>query len=228
MKRKRFRYTEYHLNMDPSTPIGWVKMIIAYVVVAPIRLINEITQKAVFLGKKTLMKICIYAFVLNLLFLGWSYMWTRIREDYVSFIPFPVMITSTVITLFVYMYLGGRYDFIYEVLEPLDEELEGDIEEFDAAQVVAFDKTEAAEVSWDDSINIFIRDPDELKALGISAVDYHAAEDMRLLNAIEQKADVFPHEKIEIPSLLDEPPLGTQLAENFNALMAQLEQQIVQ
>jgi hypothetical protein len=111
-------------------------------------------------------------------------------------------------------------DFKYNILEGLDEEEEEAQLEFDPDSIKAFEDEKAADISFNDPISLFIKDPGELTALGIHPAEYQKVEEIRLKEAIKEKAHMFPIDPIVIPDILVNPPLGTQLQNNYESLMA--------
>jgi len=226
MKNKAWRYTEHLIDMEHSSGLGWLKLALTYVLVSPLRLVNEISQKILFLGKNTLKKVILHALGINLSFIIWALFWSLVGGGQI-FIPYTVMFTSLALTVFIYYVAANSIkDFDYQIIQNIDVIEEEKQLNVDPDELVAFEKIKAAQVSFSDSINIFIKDPEELVALGVHPALYQDAEEARLLNAIEQKENLFVYDKIEIPDFLDISPISTKLDKSYNAIIAELNEQL--
>lgn len=225
-KKKKWRYTEHTVEQKPSNAAGYAKLFLTFVVISPLRLVNEISQKALFLGRETLKKVCLHAIAINTGLLLWSLFWRYIKPNSNPFIPFAVNILSLLLLVGIFIKLKAWKDFDYQILENIEEEEEQIAIDFDPDSIRSFDNTPAADISFNDAMDIFIKDPEELTVANIHPARYSVHEDERMLKAIEQRTDLFEYEKIELPALFEEPPLGSQLEDNFNSLLEELEEQM--
>lgn len=206
MKKQNLKYTEYSFYISDNSPLGWLKIVLACILLRPIRLVNEIGKKLFFLGKDSLLYVLRVSLLLDILLLLSNLLESFLFEHgQKTYIPFSVLCFCAIaICLFYWkVYTLDEYNFkIMENKEDFSEE-KSDLDTFTVSQEnvtveEVFEDISADNVLFDDPINIFIQDPDELENLGIHPATYFDKEEDRLLNAIDKSTSVFDNDFIDL------------------------------
>ena len=114
----------------------------------------------------------------------------------------------------------------FSVKESESDDVIFDVSQEDIKGEEVFSDISADDILFNDPINLFIQDPDELEKLDIHPAAYLDAEESRLLNAIENNSSIFDNESIELPDLSDDEfTLGEddQIADIMEELQKQLQ-----
>lgn len=176
------RYTEHIISVTPKSKEGWLKLILTYIMVAPIRLVSEISQKVVFVGKAGILFVLRCAMGLDVVFTVTGL--AGLGKGTRMFVPVPILLISVGVLYFLYFRVSRTPDSPYEIIHEHEDEEEAARLVYDPHEARAFDKVVAAPMTFSESINIFITDPDELLAMGIGAETYDAASEARMANAV--------------------------------------------
>ena len=221
MKKEKFRYTEHEVAGTPSNVEGWVKLILTCVVVGPIRLVSEVTQKFLFLGTAIVKRVFIKAGAIGVIILIWNwFMWPMISRGIAGpWIPVPAMLISLALIGFLYMVCIRIAAFSLPVISGFVEEGEEEEEEEEIEEVLlpVFEGMKPVNIAFNESIDLFIEDPLELDDLGILPAVYTAAEDERLVGAIEKSGSIVTT-PINLDGFLEGPGLGNKLNDNMAAI----------
>ncbi len=210
MKKQNLKYTEHFFDIADDGSLGWLKIALACVLLRPIRLINEVGKKLIFIEKNSLLYVLRVSIILNL-FLLFSNLLESMFLDQLqrTYMPFSVLCSSVIILCLFYwrIYSLKSYDFktvkddevfSMEETDKVNDNNSFDISQEEIKEDEIFDNVSADSVLFNDSINIFIQEPDELDSLDIHPAAYFDAEESRLLNAIETSNSILDENSIEL------------------------------
>ena len=223
MKKPKLRYTEHKLG-GASSKEGIIKVLVLHALLGPLRLVNEASQKILFLGTASIRRVTLFATILNgILFVWCSLLWPYITGVTNPFIPTWSSLLSFIVLAIIFYKSKALGGFSFTLLPYTEESTEIPVN--DVLIDDSFSEIKAADIAFEESINIFIKDPSELEAHNIVATVYQAAEDNRIVEALSTSGS-FVSSPISLPDFLTEPPLGSQIADNFNSMHADLASQL--
>ena len=236
MKKQNLKYTEHFFYISDKSPLGWLKIALACILLRPIRLVNEIGKKLIFLEKDSLLYVLRVSIVLNVFLLLSNFLESIfLEQEQKTYIPFSVLCFCLLLLCLSYWKIYSLNDYSFSIAKDREtfsvKESESDDVIFDVSQEdikgeEVFSDISADDILFNDPINLFIQDPDELEKLDIHPAAYLDAEESRLLNAIENNSSIFDNESIELPDLSDDEfTLGEddQIADIMEELQKQLQ-----
>lgn len=212
MKKQNLNYTENFFNVEDSSSLGWLKIVLSCVLLRPIRLVNEIGKKIIFIGKDSLLYVLRVSVILNLFLLISNLLESFIlKQEQRAYIPTSVLCSSLIILCVFYWRIFLLQEYNFKVVASKAsfsvKAKDSDIFEVNPDDIkgeVAFEDVNTADVSFDDPINIFIEEPEQLETLGIDPAVYFDAEESRLLNAIEKDTTILDNESMVFTDVLED------------------------
>lgn len=92
MKKQNLKYTEHFFYISDKSPLGWLKIALACILLRPIRLVNEIGKKLIFLEKDSLLYVLRVSIVLNVFLLLSNFLESIfLEQEQKTYIPFSVL-----------------------------------------------------------------------------------------------------------------------------------------
>ena len=128
---------------------------------------------------------------INVGFIIWILLWSNIDKTSKAIIPLPAMFLSLFVAVLFLILVKSKQDFVYAVIDFVKDEEIDSVELLPIVIEDAFVSNEIADISFEDSINIFINDVDELDDLGFHPAIYQESEDLRIANVIETEISKF-------------------------------------
>lgn len=220
-QHRKMRYTKYSIPTSP-TDVGWTKFVFISVFSAPIRLLNEISQNLLFVGKDVLLTILKISLALNSCFvvIELSYKLFNMKRE--VFIPLSSALFSLAVLSAVYWKATLMEDFYYE---GKSEEEILDQEQIDLDTEMVFENVSSAPVHFNEPIHLFMQSTEQLIQNDIDPAIYCNEEDDRLLYAINQKAKDLKSEDV-MPTHFKDPELELKIDTNLELLMEDLNKQL--
>lgn len=218
MSQERQTYTCDTTAVDSSSWGNIGKTILIDLLIGPFRLLNEISNKFLFLGVKVQRVVLQYALVFALtsaVIFSVSDLLLGFALGYVN----PIAALCSAGALFVADYMLMRDEWLVTKFryfsdkaqdvklseEIIEQDVEQDVEQDSEQNVVhtnTLESTVAAAVSFDDPLSVFIDDPDELLKLKVHAVAYSDATDARNVETIVKSEGLRNNGKFSVETYL--------------------------